>query len=440
MSDHLTTVPTEQSQPQAAPDPQAVEEGPEQAVAQAVQDATQQAEEAEAQAREQADATLKAASKAYRKGEQAYRQGLFESGRLGDLYLSQRMTLGDKRAAAVQTLEGELSKWSSAPVDANVLIRVYHAHRLLCDEPGVKAPDVPYGHYRDSYCQLVQRVDRDTPAERWVLLPGMEAESLALFARCVKDKLSRDAIQDGVKALLREHVAKEAAAAREQAAKAAEEAKARADAERATREAAEAAEREAHAATRAAAEAQATEDKARLTAEADKTKAELLARQQEAAKATEERAQADAAKARAETNARTAQDAADKAADKATRAAERQAARQARKDGKADDGKPVQRETVAPNLLKSVGKQGTAKDIAGMAAELITSGDFPDDTLHELLNLLKASPELSAKAGRAIDAALLVLARSDRTNPVNIVRQTMPAAVPSTNGHVAAVA
>jgi hypothetical protein len=86
--------------------------------------------------------------------------------------------------------------------------------------------------------------------------------------------------------------------------------------------------------------------------------------------------------------------------------------------------------------LLAVAKRGTAKDVAGMAAELVTGTDAPDDVLTELLGQLKASGQMSAKAVRAIDAALVVLTRSDRTNPV-AVAATLPL---PTNGQAVAVA
>ena len=101
-----------------------------------------------------AAATLKACVTAYRKGEREYRKGLLDAGRLADVYVHQRLALGDDRAAAVQVLEGQLAVYSSTAVDVNRLVRTYHAARLLADEPGVKA-DVPYGHYRDAWSKLV---------------------------------------------------------------------------------------------------------------------------------------------------------------------------------------------------------------------------------------------------------------------------------------------
>src|SRR5262249_32000671 len=108
------------SQPQtSAPEPNTPEQEPQATVQEQAAAAAEQAAEQEQQAREEAESTRKAAVRAYRQGEKSYRAGLLESGRLCDVYCHQRMQLGDKRAAAVQALEGELAKWSSSTVDVN---------------------------------------------------------------------------------------------------------------------------------------------------------------------------------------------------------------------------------------------------------------------------------------------------------------------------------
>src|SRR5262249_13345622 len=158
----------------------------------------------------------------------AYRAGLLKAGELADLYVRQRMAGGDKRASAVQALEGELAKWSSSTVDADRLIGCYHAYRLLAEEPGVKE-DVPYGHYRDCCRQLVQRVAKDAPQEHWLLLLGVEDKARQLFAKAVADGLSKDAVLEQVKVLMRQYLALQA----EKAKAAEEEARAKAAAEKA---------------------------------------------------------------------------------------------------------------------------------------------------------------------------------------------------------------
>src|SRR5205807_7692049 len=64
-----------------------------------------------------------------------------------------------------------------------------------------KADDVPYNHYRDCYCQLLQRVQPDTTEEAWVLLPGVEEEARAYFAAAAKDGLSKAAVEQDCRRL-----------------------------------------------------------------------------------------------------------------------------------------------------------------------------------------------------------------------------------------------
>src|SRR5262249_46771268 len=185
----------------------------------AVQAAEQAAAEAEEKARTEAAGTLKALVRAYKAGERSYRAGLLEAGRLADQYLHQRMALGDKRAAAVQAVEGQLAAHASSAVDVNRLVGTFHAYRLLCEEPRLSKVEVPYGHYRDCWCLLVERHHKDSPQEEWALLPGLEPEARDLFARAAADGLSKAAVQEAVAGLVRQHAARQAEeAARAQAA------------------------------------------------------------------------------------------------------------------------------------------------------------------------------------------------------------------------------
>src|SRR5262249_61325300 len=101
------------------------------------------------------------------------------------------------------------AKWRRTTVPPNRLIGCYHAYRLLAEEHGLKE-DMPYGHYRDAWMQLVLRRDRDTPAEHWTLLPGVEPQARDLFARAVADALSREALLEQGKRPQRQHTALDA--------------------------------------------------------------------------------------------------------------------------------------------------------------------------------------------------------------------------------------
>jgi colicin import membrane protein len=383
----------------------------------AVQAAAADAAAREEQERDQAAATLKAMVKAYRQGERAYRAGLLEAGRLADVYLHQRVALGDQRRVAVQRVEGILADHSSTSVDANRLIATYHAYRLLAVEQGLEktADAVSYGHYRDHYARLVQRQDKDTAQESWTLLPGVEQQALALYREACQAGLSREAVGEKVAALVREQAALAAKQAEgEAAAQRVEEQKAK-QAQQEAAQAREAAER--HAAELAEQE-RATEDgeeRARIAAQAEQARQDLLARQRAEAEATALAAE-EARKAHAAEQARLEAEKREKAQrDKAQRQADREQRR--REQGK-DQGQGQPRECQQGQNLLAVGKKGTAKDVARMALELVSGSDQPDDVLEELLRLLDASPCLSRLGKRAVKAARVCFATGGTQRPL----------------------
>jgi hypothetical protein len=394
------------------------------------------------QARADATATLKGCVAAYRKGERGYREALMEAGKLASLYVSQCLANGQERETAVKALEVELSQCAGYAVNANGLIRCWHAFRLLSLEAGI-ASELPWSTYYNTLCQLVTRTAKATADESWILLPGFEQPALDLFTRC--QGLPRDDVADLVKELLQNYAEKQAADAREQALRADAEAKARADAEREARQAAEAAEREAAEAARAANEAKEQEHRAALTAAAQRANEELLARQAAEKSAVMASIIAEAARVRAQSVNKEAERDAERARQ---RAAARQARAAERAERKASKAKPRRQRTAvdddkadtrSPNML-AIARHGTVKDVAAMAFQLTTGSNAPDDVFRELLAMLKAqSDKVSATTRHAIDCALVALNRSERTNPVNIAMRDV-AAKHRTNGHVAACA
>ncbi len=412
----------------AAPAPA---EGAAAAAAEQAKAATEQAEAAEQAAREQAAETLRAVVKAYRAGERAYRQGLLEAGRLAGEYLRQRLALGDDRAAAVQTLEGQLAAWSSSAVDVNRLVACWEAYRLLAVEPGLAAAPkgkpapadaVPLGHYRDCWCRLVERQRKGTAEESWTLLPRLEEECKAAFAKAVADGLAKAKAEEAVRVLLQQYAARQVAAAADARTRAEADATAKAAEQKQAAEAVAKAAVEADAAKRAAEQASEA-DRAAMAAEAEVKLAALRQAQQEA---LARQAAADAAAREAERQRQAAEAAAAKqAAEQAKQ--ERAAARKAPQGpatATAVQGPTAQARTETPDLptrrpptLREQAKAGTAKDVAAMAAELVTGAEAPDDVLVELLALLGAHGELSRKAKRACQAALVVLHRKDAPSP-----------------------
>ena len=391
-----------------------------------VQAAEQAAAEAEEKARTEAASTLKALVKAYRAGERSYRAGLLEAGRLADQYLHQRMDLGDKRAAAVQAVEGQLAAHASSTVDVNRLVGTFHAYRLLCEEPGLSKVDVPYGHYRDCWALLVERQHKDSPQEQWALLPGLEQEARDLFAKSAADGLSKAAVQEAVAGLVREHAARQAEEAAQVQAAADAEAKARLEAERKALAEATRAKQEAEAKAREAAEAKAGQKE---HAEAEARQAEEAARRRE-----EEARQAEQERQRAEAEARRAAEEAERK--EAARArqeakAQRRAAREADRGGRREPA-PAEPPCRAENLLAQ-SRHSTVKDAAEFAAGVVNGHPQPDDVLEELLSRLAASAQLSGRGKRACRAALVVLTRKDGPSPAELAAALAPAG----NGPVA---
>lgn len=419
--------PTPEQVEQASGTAQAVQPAPEEAVTAdgpggtVVVQSTQAAERAaedEARALAEANRTLTAAGKAYAKGERAYRAGLLEAGKLADDYLHKRMTINPTRTTrgvATQAVEGELAKYASSRVDVNRLVGCFHAFRLLADEPGLakQAEGLSYGHYRDAFSRLVERTEKDSPSERWILLPGLEEDCRAAFAHVVTAGLSREEAGEAVAALVRRYADTQAA-----------ETSARAEAAKADSRKAEAAR-----VARMTEEKDAAEEAERLEKEADAAKGkkrEELTRAMEAARADHLAKQKEAEQARfAAEQAAREKAKAEQAAKEAEQARQRaEAKRQAKEERKANRGNPPA-QNPAPearqgaNLL-AVAKAANPKDVAEMAVELVTGGDAPDDVFAELLRQLDNHKELSRASHRAIKAALVSLNRKDGPSPAEV--------------------
>jgi hypothetical protein len=445
--------------PESGPEPAA--DGAAAAARQA-QQAAEAAEQEDERQREAADVTLRLCVKAYRQGERAYARGLLDAGKLASAYIAQRLTLGDKRAAAVQTLEGQLAKYASSPVDVNRLVGCWEAHRLLAVEQGLTtapakgkpapADAVPYGHYRDAWMRLVERHGKDTPQEGWVLLPSLEADCRALYAEALKGGLSKAAVEERVRTLLNHHGAAQKRAADEAKAKADAEAAARAAEAakaKAEREAAEAKVREAEAAAKAgqdAATAGALNASLQATAEALRERQ----RQEQAAQAAADQAARD--KAAVDKWARGAEEWDRKAREKAQREADKAGRKATKAPAPAGDPAPKPEchagENILATLAKSAGK-ATAKDYAGLVADCVVRHPDPlavthdlvsalavradkaaeygaDDVLEAMLAGLDGHACLSGKAKRAVKAALLVLA-SKSPAPADVATALTPA-------------
>lgn len=434
------------------------------------------AEQQEQEQREQCQAILKGVVKAYRGGEKAYRDGLLKAGGLCRDYIGMRLTLGDARPSAVQAIEGRLAEYASDRVDVNRLVRCHAAWSLLCQQqaaaaadtlPALKlaleqaqatvlpdgtldvlvratavkqatatlkaaeqvaglvdaAKDVPYGHYRDAWCGLVERYESQL-GECYRLLPGVEADCREAYRQAVAGGWGKEAAITKCQAIKHAAATLAAAKAKEQAAaKADEQAKAKAEQEqaKAAEQAAEAklaASRQAEAAAKAAGDA-AAQEQAKAQAEADRQAKEQARREREAADHAAQQADRDAARAKAEAQARAKaeSEAEAKRATAQQKAAKRAAAKADKADDDADETPatvaaptaPTAPECRAEHLVKAA-KAGTPKDTADMLALAISGHDQPDDVAIALLRALAHCPELSKPTQRAMQAALVLLA------------------------------
>ncbi|MFO0845842.1 MAG: hypothetical protein U0797_26245 [Gemmataceae bacterium] len=434
--------------------------------------AAREEEQREAAARKECQATMTALVRAYRAGEKAYRAGLLEAGRLSVEYIAKRLAIGDRRAAAVQAIEGQLAAVSSDAVDVSRLVRCWEAFRLLAvaqqlDQPESKGKAAPadavaYGHYRDGWALLLVRQAKDTAAETFTLLPGLESQCLAAYKHAVAEGLSKAAVVERCQQLVGAHAQREserAAAEREAKAKAEQEATARAAAETKAREAADLAAKvaadqlaAAEQASRAAADdrqrEQAAKDRATAEAAALKAKGEA-----DRKRAVEEQAARDAARAKREaTEAARRQAEAEAARSKEERRRqEREQRKQQRQAGKGNQQPPAE-SRQGTNILASA-RAAVPKDCADLLRSAIAGHDDPHATLHDLVVSLLANPsaglstddvvrtiflaldgaKLPGQLGDAVKAGRLILNRKPAVKPAD-----QPAPHPSTNGQVCA--
>jgi hypothetical protein len=367
-----------------------------------------------------------------------------EMGRLAKSYTATRMLLSDKvtRDVCVKCLANAWQEHSDdavAPARVNLLIRTAATWELFNASTGHKPGKVALRVVRE-FAPLCER-KADSRAEEWFVAPALEQQARELWAEATGKGLNGEECAAAVAELLNHQAKRQADAAKEE--------RERKEREQSQAEATRRAEVEAMLAKQR--EVAALEEQQRQLAQAEQTpqteakRAELTAAMEKAKQDLQAQQQTALAAGRQEEQAAKQVQAAAKveeqAAKQADKAQETAAAKQDKAEGKGQDAsKPGPKPRAqAKNLLPAAAKQGTVKDVAEMAAELVTGSDTPDDVLVELLRQLKGSGELSKSSVRALDAALIVLERSERTNPVNVAAR-MATAAPlvtgtSTNGH-----
>lgn len=389
------------------------------------EEARAKAEEAVDAVRESVVTAVKAMVKSLRHGERALCRGYIDAGMYAHQVVQGKLKLGDKRAVAVQLVEGQLALYASDTVDANRLIRCWAAYDLLVAKQGLEkeAANVPYGVYRDAWGLLVERTNKDTAEESYVLLPGVEQMCLDHFKRSTLDGLSKQACIDWAKVCQREAlvvIAKAKALAEEQtkaarikadqeAAEARKATQAAAAAKQAAQEAAEQANAEAAEAEQEVVAAAKTGDAEAVAAaklESDRLALEAKAKQDlavQARRVADEKAKADE-KARLEAELTAKQ--ADRAKAEALVASERQATAEAKRlelerkaaEREANKGSRTAKAKPAGENLVPTPKDASPKDVAEWMAKCMLANGNPDAVFLELLALLVNAPTESPVA------------------------------------------
>ncbi len=382
-------------QPVQAPEPEfneaAVQAVAPQAVPVAAPAATPGPSEAEqAAARQESGKLLQTVIREYVRGERGLAKHRLEAGKLAAEYLWHWVSVRKyDRAAGVKTIAGRLMEACGDDVDVNALVAVSQAVRLLGE--GLELGKVSYTAL-ETLRPLVHRPDG---TEAWMIVAGVETEAKALVTELAKSvpAMPVRTLAGRVKEL---DAKSKAVIAAELAAKAADP-------------------KAGKAAKDAAVRAQQQADKA----------AEQVAKAAEP-KAGKDKPAAQPATATAAPAPANKFDGVDVAPRSIT------------------TPNPSREESSPLGNLLQAAKQGTAKDVAAMAAELVTGCEEPDDVTAELLRLLVASGELSKGTVRALQAALVLLARKEEpakpatpaVSPVAVAAALTTK--PSTNGTPAA--
>ena len=173
---------------------QGTEEQTPEAAVQAVDEAAEQEAEREAEVKaelqEQATKLLGDAGKAFRKGEQEYGRWVLKAGELAWEYTVVRMRLtgmGRKtQEAAYSALEGVFNQYASSKVRVDSIVRASMACRVFTPYLPAKAA-LPYGHWRDAWCQLVELL----PDGTWTIPALVVEEAVAEFKRATEAGMSR---------------------------------------------------------------------------------------------------------------------------------------------------------------------------------------------------------------------------------------------------------
>lgn len=365
--------------------------GPEQEGAVAAQLANPAEEAAQAEllaAQKEGLRLLGKAITAFKGARKAYFRGMIDAGELSLTYVNHEIVSTKKtRAAALKAVDASFAVWSDESVDVGKMIAASQALVLLGIDR--KRDKLSYAAFRDSFRQLVERQSAPDGTDSYVLLPGREADCIALANGLIESEANQKEIAAKVGAFLADY-ASEQRARREQEASAK-----RQEAEKLLREK-ETAKQEAEQAARASEQA--------AQAAAVAVDSEKQAAEQAAAVARADAERAAAAQRASEQAARQAQRDRERAEREAKLAREREVRQSERADRKAraEAGE-------SPSPLVRVMSAGTVKDSAGAIADAIRAHATPTDFWAALLADLDNSPDLDRAFLRSVKAARVAL-------------------------------
>jgi hypothetical protein len=310
-----------------------------------------------------------------------------------------------QRADGVARLERDLVIQAGKQVRVDTVLQCWGAWKALAEDTGLhgtaKQPGPAYGlawtHWKEGWARLAERVDKDTAAERWVLLPGFEARCHELFAKAVGEGLGLATCQGMVQELCADHAEAEKKAAqakRREAEGHAAEQQQQTEAALAT---VEEKTEQVQAVAQKAGSAQTEEEKRAASEEMAQAKTELYEAQQRHREEGRKRKDAEDARRKAEREEKERGD----RADKERRKAEGQAPPQRRRAEGCRQPNPPARE----------GACGTVRDTVDMVVGLIVKHDEQDDVALGVARALAKHVEMSRLTQRAFANAAEIIER-----------------------------
>lgn len=343
---------------------------------------------------------LQSVKSAMLRGERGLRDGYLDAGRFAREYRMMRLVEKHSAQAVDDDLRGVLSRHSAQRIKPYDLIAAAEAHRLL--DPRDEFRDVSYSHFSREYRKFLERVNRDTPDEIYVLLPGFEEECERVFREGAEADWNLGSTKDHVDQLVGEW-------------RLADNARKQTEREATARDAI-AARNAADAKVRAAADAK--NELVKITAEVAAASDPATAAKEIDLDSAQAAVAEDAAAARAALDAARQSEKAQVKAAKAAAAAESAVARLTRepKAPKAEKHSPPPLAFTPANIIDYLAKSsenGSARDAADNIAEIVAESVRDLDTLVVILDALSESDSFSKRIKKILKHTIIQLSRSE---------------------------